>query len=1117
MKELPYLPKECWLPDYSSTNCYKCEKSFNALRRKHHCRYCGYIFCSNCSISKHQLEDGTQIKRICEKCLDSIIKCMTKPKAEAVSYPIIPNKHPGVRTVPLIDEINEESAEECENVDVGLTLPEEENAEQRAHEVFEEVNSHEFIQYNEDAQRYLETRVNALLEENALDKSWNTQIIEATKTVVTSICPSVHYRKDSMDINNYLRILKIVDKEKSIKYLKGVVFKKNLAIKRMSKKVQFPKILMLQGNSGFYSEEKKLVSMQELEEQERHYSTMLIKKFNNIKPDVILVEKGMPQILISSLSQYSISIFINVKMKILQLISRLSTGEILEHIDHTSWKTNYLGYCNEFIQESTGDSMIACFIHPDNSYLCGSVLLYGPEKDELKKVSKILREMVLEYRNILLERYVFLQSGMQNIPNIFLEMHSTNSVFKHLSIFGSKPCAKPGVHNIKYYTSNGKALGDYVLNMMVSPETRCESGRVHKLGVHTYYYCKRSGRVRISMHKTNCDFNELMMGKECTRCRKIIINPVQLSKSAWEYSFNKFLDNFFTEIPVSHVTSTCFHDFFKAGNFTFSYRNLQVNIEWEDTEMLNIVQMKTTFNTEYYQELTKNAVKDLKYHSEYVIKEMYRASNELMIQLSSVNSAEFAEDIEKITEELQHLGHSIDAIKSFLPEMNLDKFSNYLEVENYRRNLFLMCCSMKINVVNISAHIRRLKYSDKFKEKSGNSDTTESFSYKFCYNDHESPILSLSETIDEDDDLINSPSFQALQQGCMNFPVGRENLCIPIDENDHFSLIAYALNTQEYYDKVVAEISGPDDLVEVSENSPNTHFAHFLTNFEEEEIVDHMFKESIFRLYGNYLSVYITMYYAKQFHVIRSFKSGTEREILLSLSKSETSSAQLGKSKAYFKFSADRRFLTKVLDEKHFQMFLDLAPNYFRHVYMSSYHNMPSCLLKTLGAYKIQVKNHSTGKSHTEWLVLSENLGYGMPKGIKVYDLKGTDNQRRKVKEGDGRTKMDLNFLEDFKGIPLAVPPEAKRILDASIWNDTLFLSKHNIIDYSLLVMISLESNTIVAGIIDYTEQYTLEKAIESKYKKVVGTEMPTITHPNVYRQRFRTQVTQLYFMSLEN
>ena len=198
-------------------------------------------------------------------------------------------------------------------------------------------------------------------------------------------------------------------------------------------------------------------------------------------------------------------------------------------------------------------------------------------------------------------------------------------------------------------------------------------------------------------------------------------------------------------------------------------------------------------------------------------------------------------------------------------------------------------------------------------------------------------------------------------------------------------------------------------------------------------------------------------------------------------------------------------------------MLLDSASGYFRHIYLGAFNNLPSCLVKVVGAFKIAIKNSTTGKNKTEWLIMSENLGYKMPKNSLVYDLKGTDNQRRKVKKNDDKTKMDLNFLEDFGGIPLSVAPEAKRILDASIWNDSLFLSKHNIIDYSLLVIISLENSVVTAGITDYVKQYTLEKIIESGYKKVVGTELPTITHPNAYRKRFRTQVTEMYFMSLNN
>ncbi|OWB54029.1 hypothetical protein B5S27_g5651 [[Candida] boidinii] len=40
-----------WKPNNSKFNCYGCNKVFHYLtekRRKHHCRYCGEIFCSDC-------------------------------------------------------------------------------------------------------------------------------------------------------------------------------------------------------------------------------------------------------------------------------------------------------------------------------------------------------------------------------------------------------------------------------------------------------------------------------------------------------------------------------------------------------------------------------------------------------------------------------------------------------------------------------------------------------------------------------------------------------------------------------------------------------------------------------------------------------------------------------------------------------------------------------------------------------------------------------------------------------------------------------------------------------------------------------------------------------------
>ncbi|CAI6538503.1 CNT_HP2_G0018480.mRNA.1.CDS.1 [Saccharomyces cerevisiae] len=44
------LSKEYWMKDESSKECFSCGKTFNTFRRKHHCRICGQIFCSSCTL-----------------------------------------------------------------------------------------------------------------------------------------------------------------------------------------------------------------------------------------------------------------------------------------------------------------------------------------------------------------------------------------------------------------------------------------------------------------------------------------------------------------------------------------------------------------------------------------------------------------------------------------------------------------------------------------------------------------------------------------------------------------------------------------------------------------------------------------------------------------------------------------------------------------------------------------------------------------------------------------------------------------------------------------------------------------------------------------------------------
>ncbi|ANQ10383.1 zinc finger protein [Plasmodium coatneyi] len=63
--------KKClWVPDEEVTNCYSCNALFNVRVRKHHCRACGNVFCSNCSDNKIKISEYSYAEkvRVCDRC-----------------------------------------------------------------------------------------------------------------------------------------------------------------------------------------------------------------------------------------------------------------------------------------------------------------------------------------------------------------------------------------------------------------------------------------------------------------------------------------------------------------------------------------------------------------------------------------------------------------------------------------------------------------------------------------------------------------------------------------------------------------------------------------------------------------------------------------------------------------------------------------------------------------------------------------------------------------------------------------------------------------------------------------------------------------------------------------
>uniref|UniRef100_A0A8C2ZJA6 Early endosome antigen 1 n=1 Tax=Cyclopterus lumpus TaxID=8103 RepID=A0A8C2ZJA6_CYCLU len=61
-----------WAEDHEVQNCMSCGKGFSVTVRKHHCRHCGNIFCSECSWRNTLTPSSKKPVRVCETCFEEL-------------------------------------------------------------------------------------------------------------------------------------------------------------------------------------------------------------------------------------------------------------------------------------------------------------------------------------------------------------------------------------------------------------------------------------------------------------------------------------------------------------------------------------------------------------------------------------------------------------------------------------------------------------------------------------------------------------------------------------------------------------------------------------------------------------------------------------------------------------------------------------------------------------------------------------------------------------------------------------------------------------------------------------------------------------------------------------
>jgi 1-phosphatidylinositol-3-phosphate 5-kinase len=350
---------------------------------------------------------------------------------------------------------------------------------------------------------------------------------------------------------------------------------------------------------------------------------------------------------------------------------------------------------------------------------------------------------------------------------------------------------------------------------------------------------------------------------------------------------------------------------------------------------------------------------------------------------------------------------------------------------------------------------------------------------------------------------------------------------IIVREDEPSSVIALALSSDDYQNKLaiirreVMQRGGEEPSDTEPKSAPVSDGAEWLGDEAELE-------KSLLRSTGTHLKYQFKegqavmtckIFYAEQFDALRR-KCGVAERIIESLSRCLKWDSKGGKTKSVFLKTLDDRLILKSLSPIETSAFLRFAPGYFGIMAEALFHELPSVIAKMLGFFQVLIKNPVTGTDVKLDLLITENLFYDRVPS-RIFDLKGSMRNRKIQSTGEqNEVLLDENMVEFISESPLFAREHSKKLLRASVWNDTLFLARQNVMDYSLMIAVDETRKELVVGIIDCIRTYTWDKKLESWIKDRGfgggGRNRPTVTSPKEYKSRFREAMAR-YILQAPN
>ncbi|PIN21252.1 Phosphatidylinositol-4-phosphate 5-kinase [Handroanthus impetiginosus] len=257
-------------------------------------------------------------------------------------------------------------------------------------------------------------------EENEKE-SWLEIITALSWEAATLLKPDMS-RGGQMDPGRYVKVKCLASGCRSeSKVVKGVVCKKNVAHRRMTSKIEKPRLMILGGALEYQRVSNALSSFDTLLQQEMDHLKMAVAKIDAHHPNILLVEKSVSRYAQEYLLEKDISLVLNIKRPLLERIARCTGSEIVPSIDHLS--SQKLGYCDMFHVEKyleehgtagqAGKKLVKTLMYFEGCPrpLGCTILLHGANGDELKKVKHVVQYGVFAAYHLALETSFLADEG----------------------------------------------------------------------------------------------------------------------------------------------------------------------------------------------------------------------------------------------------------------------------------------------------------------------------------------------------------------------------------------------------------------------------------------------------------------------------------------------------------------------------------------------------------------------------------------------------------------------------------------------------------------------------------------------------------------------------------